>query len=452
MTDSHWTIRAEGLSKKFGLTLRQSMAYGLKDTVSRLVRGRTPSNELRPGEFWALKDVSFELQPGESLGLVGVNGSGKTTLLRILNGIFSPDQGLVTIRGRVGALIALGAGFAPLLTGRENVYVNGALLGFSKRDIDDRLEEILAFADLGSFIDAPVKHYSSGMFVRLGFAVSAMCQPDILLIDEVLAVGDLNFQKKCYDYLHRLKQRGTSIILVSHSVGAIWAMCDKGLLLHEGRVAVAGSVQDVLRAYNDQNAHGALMQSKQRRSSREAARNDHSLSATYGGQKGGTGEVLVHDVAVLSLKNQAVQTESLEFGEAFAIEATVEVKTAIVSPLFRFTIDAVHYKYIASIDSLEQGLRLDTVPPGKFVVRVTVPDQNLMPGSYIVNMAVCQKGVDAHLFFWLNTASFQILQPTEKFLYSEANAVVYLGGEFSFDGVGGDQLRGGMALEFKAAS
>ncbi|MEO8045887.1 MAG: ABC transporter ATP-binding protein [Nitrospirota bacterium] len=450
--DSNWTIRAEGLSKKFGMTLRRSMAYGLKDSLSRLCGNRVPSNVLRSGEFWAVKDVSFELHRGESLGLMGINGSGKTTLLRILNGIFAPDVGQVVMRGRVGALVAVGAGFSPMLTGRENIYVNGALLGLGKRDIDRKLDEILAFADIGAFIDSPVKHYSSGMVVRLGFAVAAMCEPEILLIDEVLAVGDINFQKKCYDYLHRLKRDGTSIILVSHSVGAIWAICDKGLLLHEGQVRSSGSVEDVLRAYSDLNARIALGRTKQSQPLPGFLQSADPLPTCYGGQKGGTGEVVVHEVTIGTLKRNGTQDDSLEFGESIAIEATIDVRTSIVSPIFRFTVDAMHYKYVASVDSFEQDLRLKTIAPGKFVLRVDIPRQNLMPGSYVLNMAVCKKGVDSHLFFWFGAASFQILHPRDKFLYSEANAVVYLGGEFSLTELAEQKVSGSMPVESRAVS
>lgn len=452
MKDSNWTICAEGLSKKFGLTLQQSMTYGLKDSISRLFGNRGSSDVLRTGEFWAVKDVSFELHQGESLGLMGLNGSGKTTLLRILNGIFAPDAGQVTMRGRVGALVAVGAGFSPMLTGRENIYVNGALLGLGKKDIDGRLEEILDFADVGVFIDSPVKHYSSGMVVRLGFAVAAMCEPDILLIDEILAVGDLNFQKKCYDYLHRLKRDGTSIIVVSHSVGAIWAICDKGMLLHEGQVRTSGSVEDVLRAYNDLNARVALIQLRQSKPLPGLLRGTDPLPTSYGGRKGGTGEVLVHEVTVGSLKRCGIRDDSLEFGESFVIEAAIDVKTPVAAPIFRFTVDAVHYKYIASFDSFEQDLPLKAIATGKFVLRVTIPSQNLMPGSYVLNVAVCQEGIASHLFFWFGAASFQILQPRDKFLYSEPSAVVYLGGEFSLTELVEQKVPGGMPVESRAVS
>lgn len=168
--------------------------------------------------------------------------------------------------------------------------------------------------------------------------------------------------------------------------------------------------------------------------------------------KGGTGEVVVHDVTVGTLKRNGTQDDSLEFGESIAIEATIDVRTSIVSPIFRFTVDAMHYKYVASVDSFEQDLRLKTIAPGKFVLRVNIPRQNLMPGSYVLNMAVCQKGVDSHLFFWFGAASFQILHPREKFLYSEANAVVYLGGEFSLTELAEQKVSGSMPVEFRAVS
>ena len=234
MIMSEVTIKAEGISKKFGLTLKQSMKYGLKDVMSQFVGISQKTDQLRKGEFWAVRNISFELKRGEALGIMGTNGCGKTTLLRILNGIYMPDSGSVKIIGRVGALIAAGAGFAPMLTGRENVYVNGALLGLKTYEVDNLMDEIIAFSELGEFIDLPSKNYSSGMFIRLGFAIAALSRPDVLLMDEVLAVGDLNFQKKCYELIADLKENGTSVILVSHAPGAIWSVCDKGMFIDQG--------------------------------------------------------------------------------------------------------------------------------------------------------------------------------------------------------------------------
>src|SRR5688572_2013798 len=208
-------VRVEGVSKKYCRDLKRSLWYGLKDTAADLV-GRSSSDGLRPDEFWAVDGVSLELARGECLGLIGRNGAGKTTLLKMLNGLMKPDTGRIEMRGRVGALIALGAGFSPILTGRENVYVNGAVLGLSKREIDEKFDEIVDFAEIGDFIDAPVQSYSSGMQVRLGFAVASHINPDILLVDEVLAVGDAGFKIRCYNKMFEIRDR-TAIIFVSHS-------------------------------------------------------------------------------------------------------------------------------------------------------------------------------------------------------------------------------------------
>ncbi|MBL7950724.1 MAG: ATP-binding cassette domain-containing protein [Flavobacteriales bacterium] len=248
-------VSAQGLSKKFCKDLRTSLRYGVIDVAGELF-GRTPDGMLRNKEFWAIDGVDFELRRGECLGLIGRNGAGKTTLLRMLNGLIKPDRGSITMKGRVGALIALGAGFNPILTGRENIYVNGAVLGLSKAEINARFEEIISFADLSDFIDAPVQSYSSGMQVRLGFAVASTLDPDVLLIDEALAVGDVQFRSKCYDRIRELQQR-TAIIFVSHHRGDLARICDQGLLLTKGRVSYKGSIEDALNAYDEEAASGS---------------------------------------------------------------------------------------------------------------------------------------------------------------------------------------------------
>lgn len=425
-----WRIRVEGVSKKFGLSLQQSMLYGLKDAVSALLGQRSGRGELRPGEFWAMKDIAFEVGRGESLGIMGPNGAGKTTLLRILSGVFPPDMGRVMMRGRVGALIAAGAGFAPMLTGRENVYVNGALLGMRKADIDRRFDEIVEFAEVGPFIDAPVKHYSSGMFVRLGFAIAALSEPDILLVDEVLAVGDLNFQKKCYDYLHRLKSQGTSIILVSHSVGAVWAVCERGIFLSGGAVTVNGTVEDAIRAYNEHGTGVSVTAVGQTTTPSGKDSIDHELPSDYGGQRGGTGDAVIESVAVIGQDAQA-RPAGFQFGEPIVIEAKIHIRTPIEQPIFRFTVDAAHCKFIACLDSFEQKMALASVGTGIFSLRVELAHHNFMPGRYVVNAAVCQKKFGAHLFFGFGLATFQVRHPVTQFLYAEEKAVMYLGGRFA---------------------
>lgn len=225
------------------------MLYGIKDIGRNMLGLSSHSDKLRKNEFWAVNDVSFELKKGETLGIIGPNGSGKTTLLKILNGIFWPDKGKITIKGRVGALIQVGAGFHPMLTGRENIYINSAILGMSKKEIDNKFDDIVEFADIGDFIGSPVKFYSSGMFVRLGFAVAVHCEPDILLIDEVLAVGDIDFQSKCLNKIGEMREKGVSTIIVSHRMGVISRFCQRALFLDHGNTKYIGDVTKSIDLY-----------------------------------------------------------------------------------------------------------------------------------------------------------------------------------------------------------
>ncbi|MBD2362803.1 ATP-binding cassette domain-containing protein [Anabaena minutissima FACHB-250] len=247
--ESDIVLCVKGVSKKFCRDLKQSLMYGVQDITSELLGLREKSDQLRKKEFWALNNVSFELRRGEALGLVGKNGSGKSTLLRIIAGLIKPDSGCVEVNGRVAPLIALGAGFNPILTGRENIYANMAILGLSKKEIDERFDEVIKFAEIGDAIDAPVQTYSSGMAARLGFASAIHTEPDILLIDEVLAVGDAKFQSKCYQKLNELRQNGSSFILVSHSSHSIATVCDRAIYLQKGEKVLSGDVTPVLNKY-----------------------------------------------------------------------------------------------------------------------------------------------------------------------------------------------------------
>lgn len=225
-------IQVESVSKKYCRDLKRSLWYGVQDIASELL-GLERSPDLRAKEFWAVRNVGFELHRGECLGLIGHNGAGKSTLLKMLNGLIKPDKGRITMQGRVGALIELGAGFNPILTGRENIYSNGAVLGFTKKEIDRKFDAIVDFAEIGDFLDTPVQNYSSGMRVRLGFSVAAQMEPDILLIDEVLAVGDLNFKLKCFNLIDQLVGK-TAVVFVSHSMQLISRLCDRILMLERG--------------------------------------------------------------------------------------------------------------------------------------------------------------------------------------------------------------------------
>ena len=232
-------IQVEGVSKKFCRSLKRSLWYGVQDISSELV-GRGDRPELRQDEFWAVDNVSFEMHRGDCLGLIGLNGAGKSTLLKMLNGLIKPDKGRITMKGRVGALIELGTGFNPILTGRENIYNNGAVFGFTQKEINEKFDSIVEFSEIGDFLDMPVQNYSSGMRVRLGFAVAAHMEPDILLIDEVLAVGDIRFILKSFNLIDRLVER-CSVIFVSHSMQNISRMCNQILLMEKGREKFLGS-------------------------------------------------------------------------------------------------------------------------------------------------------------------------------------------------------------------
>ncbi|MCX5904808.1 MAG: ABC transporter ATP-binding protein [Proteobacteria bacterium] len=243
-------MTVDNISKKFCKSLKRSMLYGVQDILHNIAGHAADTSGLRPDEFWAVNGVSFSLERGETLGLIGPNGSGKSTLLKMLNGIFMPDRGRITICGRVGALIEVGAGFHPMLTGRENVYVNGAILGMKKSELDKKFDAIVDFAGIPEFIDTPVKHYSSGMYVRLGFAVAIHCMPDILLIDEILAVGDEGFQSKCFNIMGQLRENGTSIVLVSHNMHTVSTFSDRVILLDRGKATEFKNVAEGVKEYS----------------------------------------------------------------------------------------------------------------------------------------------------------------------------------------------------------
>lgn len=234
--DEEVLVKVDHVSKKFCRTLKKSLWYGIQDIGSEIV-GRKYEHQLRPDEFWSVNDVSFELRRGECLGLIGHNGAGKTTLLRMLNGLIKPDKGSIEMRGQVGALIALGAGFNPILTGRENIYINASVLGISTKEIDQKIDQIVDFAEIGKFIDMPVQNYSSGMKVRLGFAVAINLNPDILLVDEVLAVGDVGFKIKCYNEINKMLEN-TGVIFVTHSMPQVGRICTRSILMQDGKASV----------------------------------------------------------------------------------------------------------------------------------------------------------------------------------------------------------------------
>lgn len=257
---SNPAIRAENLGKLYHIGKRErykSLRDGISQTVTSPVRsaisrirGESPADRiLTDGFIWALKDICFEVKSGEVVGIIGRNGAGKSTLLKVLSRITWPTEGEVQINGRVGSLLEVGSGFHPELTGRENIYLNGAVLGMRKSEIIRQFDEIVAFAEVERFIDTPVKHYSSGMYMRLAFAVAAHLEPEILLIDEVLAVGDFEFQKKCLGKMKDVSVQGRTVLFVSHNLAAVAQLCQRGILLESGKLIYAGEIQETIQQY-----------------------------------------------------------------------------------------------------------------------------------------------------------------------------------------------------------
>ena len=236
-------IKIEGVGKKY--TVGKEKDSSLRGTLSGVLKSAAAKGE----DFWALKDVSFDIKKGEVVGIIGRNGAGKSTLLKILSQITKPTSGRIEIDGRVASLLEVGTGFHPELTGRENIFLNGTILGMSRKEVKDKFEDIVKFSGVAKFIDTPVKHYSSGMYVRLAFAVAAYLEPEILIIDEVLAVGDASFQKKCLGKMGDIAKNGRTVIFVSHDMGAVASLCTRGILLDKGAVLFEGSVNEVIDKY-----------------------------------------------------------------------------------------------------------------------------------------------------------------------------------------------------------
>ncbi len=299
-------IVVDRVSQRF--TVSERPYRTLKDAVVSRKRSAT-------SEVWALRDVTLNVEPGEALGLVGRNGSGKTTLLKLLSGIFRPTSGSIATGGRIGSLLELGAGFLPDFTGRENVYLNGSLHGLSRARIDEAMHEIVSFAELEKFIDLPVRTYSSGMYMRLGFSVAAHIQADILLLDEVFAVGDEEFQRKCFGKIHEFKSRGGTIVFVSHDAQAVERLCDRAVLLRQGSVVFEGSTRDAIADYR------RLLASD---------RSPEELAA--GLREWGSGEARIVSARLLDGDGDAREPAQFASGERAILELAVSSEAEVAAP------------------------------------------------------------------------------------------------------------------------
>lgn len=363
-------ISAEHVSKKFCLSLRRSLWYGIKDMSSAINPWKSKGDEsgptvesLRKEEFWAIKDVSFEVRRGECLGLIGHNGAGKSTLLKMLYGLNRPDRGRITMRGRVCALIELGAGFNGILTGRENIYNQAALLGFSKRETDANFDAIVDFSELEEFLDTPVQNYSSGMKVKLGFAVASQMEPDILLIDEVLAVGDVGFRYKCLNRILELQQT-CAFIFVSHSMPAIARICTDVMHLDYGKIVIqTKAIDEGIKSYYSQFSMGE----------------EREMS---------DGQVEIVRTTVLSPESSDTFA-TVHYQESLEVEFLCRFAEGCESATIQMVI--WNQEMFPVADVLSDGMKRFEINPGpnrECLVRARIPDCELNSGSYSVSIII----------------------------------------------------------------
>lgn len=377
---SDLAIRVQGMSKQYDLgeldayeTLRDTLARTGRRIWQGLVRPRKPRNV---ETFWALKDISFDVKPGEVVGIVGRNGAGKSTLLKILSRITEPSEGHAELRGRVGSLLEVGTGFHPELTGRENIHLNGAILGMTRAEINRRFDEIVAFSEIEKFLDTPVKRYSSGMYVRLAFAVAAHLEPEILIVDEVLAVGDQSFQNKCLGKMSSVAHQGRTILFVSHNMAAIEALCDSAVLLQGGKITAMGDTGEVIGKYL-QDAH--------------AASYDIDLAQHAGRVPGDL--PLLRRLRIADGNGAIVN--NVQLGQPVTFEVEVETKQRLPESSVAIHMHNSIGLRVTSLHSKYQYNESVTVD-GRALFRCRMDSCQLMPGSYsiILNLNSGRDGVD----------------------------------------------------------
>lgn len=380
-------ISVRGLSKQYRLGQRERYTT-LRDAVARRVRdpfGRKRDKDA--GTFWALKDVSFEVKRGEAVGVIGRNGAGKSTLLKILSRITEPTEGEADLYGRVGSLLEVGTGFNPELTGRENIYLNGAILGMKRTEIARKFDEIVAFAETEQFIDTPVKHYSSGMYMRLAFAVAAHLEPEILIVDEVLAVGDAQFQRKCLGKMGEVALQGRTVLFVSHNMPAVTRLCSRGLLLDRGRLVADGTAEEVVGAYMRKSAASGTTQD------------------WNGIDSPGTHELRLRQIGLYRPDGTACP-QLVDVGD----ELHIRIGYVTATPGLRFRVGVnLTTQGVCAFSTMELREQVRT-EPGYYWSRVVIPPHLLAEGEYSVNLSIfTSRGVKSHFVQKPDALTFQVV-------------------------------------------
>ena len=351
-------ISVNSLSKNFRLYHERN-----RYIKAALLRGRRAKYE----EFWALSDVSFEVAHGATLGIIGSNGSGKTTMLKCLTGIYTPDKGRIRIDGKVAALLELGAGFHPELTGSENIYLNGAILGMTKRDVQSRFSSIVEFAGLERFINTPVKNFSSGMVVRLGFSIASHVEPKILLIDEILSVGDQDFQRKSSEKIEEFRREGRTIVVVSHSLGLVQQLCKEVIWLEKGQIKQVGVAADVISSYTG----GSYAQ--------------HTDKDDESRERWGTGDARINSIELIA--SDGLQTQLIESNAAVKVQCQITAHARIDSPILRIKITKLNGDVIWAT-STQRGTNTLRVLEGPATAILDIPKLGLLEGTYYLSASL----------------------------------------------------------------
>lgn len=364
-------ISVKNVSKKYCRELNRSLRYAVKDIIREILpENLFPHNKsvLRDGEFWSVKDVSFELNRGESLAIIGENGAGKSTLLKVLYGLIKPDTGEIKICGRVGAIIELGEGFDPVLTGRENIFITASLLGFPKNQIQQLFDEVVAFSELEKFIDSPIQFYSSGMKARLAFSVAAHLKPDVLFVDEVLAVGDMDFQRKCVNQMLKYRSEGGSIILVSHNPNHIQSICQRGILLEHGVVSFEGtSIETLDRYFKNQLS---------KISSHKTPSNESNLRE-------------MSPLTIEEVKLEPIQGESIQTNEDCRLSVKYVSTKTFEDVIWGLSI-WTHDNLVSISGNYDLTPRI--IQEGEGELSCLIPEMPLSPGTYLLKVAIGELG------------------------------------------------------------
>lgn len=377
-------------------------------------------------DFYALRDISFSVKKGEAVGIIGTNGSGKSTMLKIITGVLNPTEGAVRTRGTVCALLELGAGFNQDYTGIENIYMNGTMMGFSREEMDAKLQDILDFADIGDFVYQPVKSYSSGMFVRLAFALYISVDPDVLIVDEALSVGDVFFQAKCYHRMDELKRRGTTILMVTHDLGSVMKYCDRVMLLNQGKKVSEGTAGEMVDLYKkilagqyegnesfvdqqdflgehigergaEEDGSREEPQGTEAEESRNGKLMKEELSVNPGAQQYGNGRAEIYDFGILDQKGKV--TNVVLKGETFSIKERIRFHTDIASPIFTFTIKDKRGMDLTGTNTMFEGQEIPPVRSGDSYTCTFTQKMELQGGEYLLSMSCTGFELGEHVVY-----------------------------------------------------